>query len=162
MRNWFPTADRLTQILRDWNVHWRHLGKNSLKTPVLHMIHLLEFPCESQLCTWMELSFVCVFLFGWTFAANGTCPAECWLLRSPCFFVNLNEKGRGGRGSPSGESPPSCLCLFCQESQTGWMLMRTPSPFVRAVSWTLPPSSSKVLSWLLVSKLLFTHISYLI
>lgn len=24
------------------------------------MIHLLEFPCESQLCTWMELSFVCV------------------------------------------------------------------------------------------------------
>lgn len=27
------------------------------------MIHLLEFPCESQLCTWMELSFVCVCVF---------------------------------------------------------------------------------------------------
>lgn len=82
----------------DWNLHWRHLRKNPLRVPALRMIHLLEFPRESQLCTWMEFSFVYgVFFFfiflAWTFAANGTYTAECWLCGSPCFFVNLNEKG---------------------------------------------------------------------
>lgn len=56
---------------------------------------------------WSFLLCVCVFLlFGRTFAANGTCPAECWLLGSPCFFVNLNEKGRGRRGKKSLQSDP--------------------------------------------------------
>lgn len=65
---------------------------------------------RSQLCTWLiswnfhvthssapGWSFLlCVFFFiGWTFAANGTFPAECWLLGSPCFFVKLNGGGRG-------------------------------------------------------------------
>lgn len=36
----------------------RTLEKESSKGPSSAMIHLLEFPCESQLCTWMELSFV--------------------------------------------------------------------------------------------------------
>lgn len=130
--NSFPTADRLTQISWDWNVHWRHSRKNPLRIPALHMTHLLEFPCDSQLCTWMELSFVCVFIIGWTFAANGTCPAECWLLGSPCFFVNLNGGGRGN-------IPP-----IRSQTSARWMARRgrlveswlwTSFPLVCAVLW---------------------------
>ena len=112
-----------SDFVRDWNVRWRHLRKNPLQIPALHMIHLLEFPCESQLCTWMELSFVCVcFLFGWTFAANGTCPAECWLWGSPCFFVNLNEKGRGGKGENLPCRSPLQPRGIARRGKTGWML----------------------------------------
>lgn len=78
---------------------------------------------RSQLCVWFiswnfqvnhssapGWSFFCVcvrvrtctqifffkLLFGWTFAANGTCPAERWPWGSPSFFVNLNKKrGKG-------------------------------------------------------------------
>lgn len=80
------------------------------------MIHLLEFPCESQLCTWMEFSFVyaCVcFDFVEHLLLNGTHPVESWLCGSPRFFVNLNEEGRGGRGKPPQFGIPSCSSI-CQ------------------------------------------------
>lgn len=39
------------------------MRKNPLRVPALRMIHLLEFPRESQLYTWMEFSFVYGFFF---------------------------------------------------------------------------------------------------
>lgn len=88
-----------SDFVRDWNVHWRRFRKNPTDPSSAH-------DSSSGISMWitalhLDGAFFCVcvfFLFGWTFAANGTCPAECWLWGSPCFFVNLNEKGRGGRG----------------------------------------------------------------
>lgn len=64
MGNSLPTADRLTRISFETEIFTEdNLRKNPLKVPALRMIHLLEFPCESQLCTWMDLSFVCYYFF---------------------------------------------------------------------------------------------------
>lgn len=107
--NWFPKAYRLTLILWDWNVHWRHLRKNPQKIPTLCMIHLLEFPSESQLCTWMEfLLCVCAcaharrfFFLSYYYLVEhlllmGLVQLNAGPEGSPSFFVNLNKKrGKG-------------------------------------------------------------------
>lgn len=99
------------------------------------MIHLLEFPCESQLCTWMEFSFVCVrffFFFFWLehlLLMELTQPAKCWLYGSPCFFVNLNEKGRGGRRTHTYTSVwilDLSLSQQCPGEDEDWVDVRCP------------------------------------
>ena len=57
----FPTADRLTQMLRDWNVHWGHLRKNPLKIPALQWFISWNFHVNhSSAPGWSFLLCVCV------------------------------------------------------------------------------------------------------
>lgn len=124
-----------TPILWDWNVHWRHLRKNPLKIPALHMIHLLEFPCESQLCTWIEFSFVCVCVLFYLvehLLLMGLAQLSAGSEEARVSFVNLNEEGSGGRGSkPAPPIPPppppfrsqtSAQSVLPERGKTGWKL----------------------------------------
>lgn len=74
------------------------------------MIHLLEFPCESQLCTWIEFSFVCVCVLFYLvehLLLMGLAQLSAGSEEARVSFVNLNEEGSGGRGSkPAPPIPP--------------------------------------------------------
>lgn len=66
------------------------------------MIHLLEFPCESQLCTWMEFSFVCVCVLFYLvehLLLMGLAQLSAGSEEAHVSSVNLNEEGSGRRGS---------------------------------------------------------------
>lgn len=78
---------------------------------------------------------LCLFcFFGWTFAANGTYSAKCWLLGSPCVFVNLNEKGRGGRGKqPQFRFQPLAGAARAERDRLAGCCLRTLPPVLCAV-----------------------------
>ena len=61
-----PAADRLPQILWDWNVHWGHLRKNPLRVPALQWFISWNFHVNhSSAPGWSFLLcvYVCVFVF---------------------------------------------------------------------------------------------------
>lgn len=74
------------------------------------------------------------------------------------------KKGEEGGESPLSLNPRPQREQCCQRRQrlAGYLLWTLLLFSVHPVVNSSPPSSYKVLSWLLVSKLLFTHISYLI